>query len=569
MSEITSGVQETTARIVREIDYNAGEAVSEIPRIWIIATIFGGIWGTLEITLGAFIHNLRIPFGGMLLTTIAAFFLTLVAMLYPIKGLLVRMGLIASLCKSLSPGGLIITPMIAIFMEGLLAEIVYRTVGVNIIGAVLAGTLLPLWSFFQKIFGSIIFYGTGLVDIYLQILKASAGFLHAPPAILVAVMLLFLAMFGICGSAGALFFFRHNREALLDFHGHCKIPSNVPAAPEICLPDAERKRVFTASFLSLLILCFAFQFTGQILLSLFLLMALVTLVYATQKQVFFKFVKPKFWMSAFVIVALSGLFLGKRVPQGGVFSIHGFFEGCKMLLRAATLYLFVLSFSRLFAIKDIHRIFRKFGQEQMVPILKRAFDLLPEFLSLYKQQLDIHRKSGRRFSHFLCSVFSSAIAMVNEKGLKILVITGDIETGKTTSAMEIARSLDESGMPYRAVIQPRILAPLQGTIGYKMVLLPGRCESELAVRNESGFGYRFYPKAFRTAARFIRALPRPDIFIVDEFGKLELRGDGHFRYCFSGMHTWGGLWILTMREEYLLEFEKKLRTKFTRVLSIL
>ena len=51
-------VNETTSCVVNEIQCNAGQSISEVKRIWIIATIFGSIWGTLEITLGAFIHKI-------------------------------------------------------------------------------------------------------------------------------------------------------------------------------------------------------------------------------------------------------------------------------------------------------------------------------------------------------------------------------------------------------------------------------------------------------------------------------------------------------------------------------
>ncbi|MDZ7742053.1 MAG: hypothetical protein U5Q03_09950 [Bacteroidota bacterium] len=45
--------------------------------LWLKAAIVGGLWASIEIILGSFLHNLRIPFAGSTLTFIGIALLVL------------------------------------------------------------------------------------------------------------------------------------------------------------------------------------------------------------------------------------------------------------------------------------------------------------------------------------------------------------------------------------------------------------------------------------------------------------------------------------------------------------
>ena len=49
----------------------------EKERFWAYVTAFGALWGSMEITLGSFLHVLRFPFAGILLASISAALLVL------------------------------------------------------------------------------------------------------------------------------------------------------------------------------------------------------------------------------------------------------------------------------------------------------------------------------------------------------------------------------------------------------------------------------------------------------------------------------------------------------------
>jgi len=73
--------------------------------------------------LGSFLHNLKVPFSGNILTAIGIIILISVSYIWKEKGLFWRAGLICAIMKTMSPSAVIFGPMIAIFSEAMLLEI--------------------------------------------------------------------------------------------------------------------------------------------------------------------------------------------------------------------------------------------------------------------------------------------------------------------------------------------------------------------------------------------------------------------------------------------------------------
>jgi len=69
---------------------------------WIKASIIGTIWAAAEIVLGSFLHNLRVPFSGNMLTAIALVILISVSYKWRERGLFWRAGVICALMKTMS-----------------------------------------------------------------------------------------------------------------------------------------------------------------------------------------------------------------------------------------------------------------------------------------------------------------------------------------------------------------------------------------------------------------------------------------------------------------------------------
>ncbi|HNX66600.1 MAG TPA: hypothetical protein PKH02_06930, partial [Bacteroidales bacterium] len=132
---------------------------------WIKASIIGAIWAASEIVLGSFLHNLKVPFAGNLLTGIGIIILVSISYIWKEKGLFWRSGVICALMKTISPSAVIFGPMIAIFSESVLMELSSRIFGRTVVGYLLGSMLAMSWNLFQKIINYIIFYGFDIIGL--------------------------------------------------------------------------------------------------------------------------------------------------------------------------------------------------------------------------------------------------------------------------------------------------------------------------------------------------------------------------------------------------------------------
>ncbi|KAF0237387.1 MAG: nucleotide kinase-like [Prolixibacteraceae bacterium] len=167
---------------------------------WIKASVLGTIWASSEIVLGSFLHNLRVPFSGNILTAIALVILISASYKWKESGLFWRAGVICALLKTMSPSAVIFGPMIAIFSESVLLELSTRLLGRTIPGFILGSALAMSWNLFQKIFNFIIFYGYNIVEVYTNLMKYAEKQLFlkfdavwAP----LVLLLIFYALFGV------------------------------------------------------------------------------------------------------------------------------------------------------------------------------------------------------------------------------------------------------------------------------------------------------------------------------------------------------------------------------------
>lgn len=134
-------------------------------QFWASATSFGAAWGLLEFTLGSFLHNLRLPMSGQIMALIGIVILLAQRQLSPWRGLSLATGLVAMGCKALSPGGIILGPMLGIPAEALLVELGLLLAPRAWSSALLAGGLAALWPVSQKILTQFIYFGGDLLDL--------------------------------------------------------------------------------------------------------------------------------------------------------------------------------------------------------------------------------------------------------------------------------------------------------------------------------------------------------------------------------------------------------------------
>jgi hypothetical protein len=138
---------------------------------WAQATAFGALWGALEITLGAFLHSLRIPLNGAILASLSAALLVAERQMIPKRGISLATAVVAAMCKSISPGGVILGPMVAIVVEGLLVEASLLLSPRALPSAVLAGSVCALWTIGQRLLTQVVYFGSSIIDLYLSLIS--------------------------------------------------------------------------------------------------------------------------------------------------------------------------------------------------------------------------------------------------------------------------------------------------------------------------------------------------------------------------------------------------------------
>ncbi len=176
-------------------------------RFWGYAATFGALWGAIEITVGSFLHGIRLPFGGVVLAGIGAALLVSLQTLLPARGIVLAAGVVCAGIKLLSPAGAVIGPMAAILIESTLVHIALAPVGANAVSGGVAGALASSWALAQKLITQTLFFGVPIVRIYDGVLGQAAKTLHLPTSggpwvagALVCVVALVGASLGVVGS---------------------------------------------------------------------------------------------------------------------------------------------------------------------------------------------------------------------------------------------------------------------------------------------------------------------------------------------------------------------------------
>lgn len=179
----------------------------ETYRFWGYAATFGALWGAVEITVGSFLHALRIPFSGVVLAGFGAALLIALRRVFPVPGVMIAAGLVCAGVKLLSPAGAVVGPIVAILAESLLVEATVRWRGATILSGSVAGALAALWSVLQKLVTQTLFFGMPVLGIYQGIARQAERTLRLPASEGLAAVGLFLsivviggAMFGVVGA---------------------------------------------------------------------------------------------------------------------------------------------------------------------------------------------------------------------------------------------------------------------------------------------------------------------------------------------------------------------------------
>ena len=173
---------------------------SHLDKFWAHVTVFGTLWGGLELTLGTFLHVLHVPKTGLIMVTLSVILLIAQRRIFPARGSTICTGVVAAFIKSLSPGGIIAGPIFGIMSEAIIVELCLLISSQRLVFSVWASVCAITWSQVQSLFKMWIYYGKDFIDALARVVEK---FFRVEWTATVGWTLL-AAFFGIVATIGAV-----------------------------------------------------------------------------------------------------------------------------------------------------------------------------------------------------------------------------------------------------------------------------------------------------------------------------------------------------------------------------
>jgi hypothetical protein len=163
--------------------------------------VFGALWGVVEISLGSVLKTLNIPLSGVVLSAIGLTIALVGRVFVPKKGSTLFIGVIATLLKLFSIGGVIIGPMVGILTEALVAEIVLSIMGKpRLASHMLAGALGVAWVLVQPFVTGPLLFGRTVFVVWLDLIDQGTRYLGLNAAAAIWILAVFLAIYLAIGA---------------------------------------------------------------------------------------------------------------------------------------------------------------------------------------------------------------------------------------------------------------------------------------------------------------------------------------------------------------------------------
>jgi nucleoside-triphosphatase THEP1 len=500
---------------------------------WMKASIVGTIWAASEIVLGSFLHNLKVPFSGNVLTAIGIIILISVSYIWTEKGLFWRAGLICALMKTMSPSAVIFGPMIAIFSEAILLEISVRIFGKTLAGFILGAMLAMSWNLFQKIMNFIIFYGFNIVELYSGLIKYAQKQLDIQFDILWLPIIILLVLYCLFGLVSAIIGIKVGRKILQQPAEYKPIQASVREAHE----ESKIKPAFNHSmvwlFADILLIVSSLVLinnSGWIYWSIFIT-ATVTIWAFRYQRALRQLSKPKFWVF-FVIITMITAFIFSKVQSTANSMEQGLMIGIQMNFRAVIIIVgFAVLGTELYNPR-IREYFLRTYFKQLPMALELSFESLPLMIANIPEFKVILKNPVSVIYQIIAQAEYRLADIKNRSAKKVIIITGAIGQGKTTCLLKIIESLKAKNITVGGFYSPRIMEK-DTTVGYEVVEIKNNIrEKYLRVNGEGGVSkigrYGILPQGFAFGQKALSASgnDRSEVVVIDEVGALELDDKG-------------------------------------------
>jgi nucleoside-triphosphatase THEP1 len=508
-----------------------------LSQIWLKASVVGSIWASVEIILGSFLHNLKIPFSGMILSFISVWLLISFLQVWKENGIILRAGIICALMKSISPSALILGPMIGIFTEALLIELFILMIGKNLIGYMIGGAFAVLATLVQKLVSLLILYGFDFIkilsDLYLFAVK-QIDLEHLSPTFLIILIIFVYIITGMAGAiAGYTTGLKYLKTKSFPEHQHEVVLNTKNKLSENTINQSYSLIFLLINLFSIGAILFLMN-TPHFIAAIVSSVTYIGFCILKYKNSLKRLKKISFWIS-FMIITFAAAFLWNGFSHGAFFSMDGLIIGLKMNARAIIIVIGFASLSVELKNPVIKSILYHRGFASLYQSLSLAFSALPFFLSnLSKSENKKKGISGRSF-HGLLNQAETLLSIFDKEHLlrpQVIIITGEIHQGKTTFAQKIVADLHEQKIRIAGFFSIGLDENGMRT-GFNLIDIESSKQIELCSdkKNEKRLKlgrYFFNPDAISFGNKILESnnIVDKQLIVIDEVGHLELNGQG-------------------------------------------
>lgn len=506
---------------------------TQISEKWIKASIIGTVWASSEIVLGSFLHNLKIPFSGSILTAIAIILLVSVSFVWKDKGIIWRAGLICALMKTMSPSAVIFGPMIAIFAEAVLLEASVRIFGRTYLGFIIGSVLAASWTFAQKIINLLVFYGFNIVELYKGLIIYFEKQLSFQFDTFWMPIFILLSIYVVIGVFSATLGIRTGVKLISQPFTYKPQTYNNKSF----LSKSNTKLEFKYSIIWLVVDVFLIV-ASLLLISLAnwkiwtLSVVIITIIWIVKyKRALRQLSNPKFWIYFMVITMLTA-FVFTQLQSKSL--LDALLIGIEMNFRATVL---ILGFSVL-GTELYNPKIRSFFAKTYFKNLPLALELSAESLPLVIANIPDFKTAFKNPT----KVVSQLIAysefrfkeLQNHQNFiqKIFIVTGNIDGGKTSFIKKLVEVLKEKDIKVGGIYSQKMIENKE-RIGYDVFDIKTN-KSEVFLRTNGNINsekigmFSISPRGLEFGLEILKDVNNieNDIVVVDEVGKFELSGKG-------------------------------------------
>jgi nucleoside-triphosphatase THEP1 len=508
---------------------------SKINQKWLKASVLGCLWASSEIVLGSFLHNLRIPFSGSILTAIGIILLISVSYIWDERGLFWRSGLVCALMKAISPSAIIWGPMIAIFSEAILMEFSVRILGRNILGFAIAGMLAMSWNLFHKILNYIVLYGFNIVELFKDLTKYALKQLNIQTQNIwlpVLVLLIVFMFFGLLAAIAGIYIGKKVKNNPHQIEGiSFKKVAEIQKKKEV-VKFGYSIGWLIADILGMIAFLLVINVSGWIYWTIFG-GSLITIWTIRYHKALKSLQKPKFWISFVVITMLTSFLFSKlQNMENGIYD--GMLIGLEMNFRAAIMIIGFTVIGKEFSNPRIGQFLRKTTFRQLFLSLEVAFETLPFVVANLPSFKDIFRRP----ISIIYQLISQAEFWLEKLTIRlaekpqIFIITGNTGDGKSTLMQKVIKDLKSKNFKISGFVSPSVTIENQ-RIGYDLFDLNSNANSELSriheMSNSVKIGKFYFQKSgveFGKNALTIESTNNSQLICIDEVGPWEVDNKG-------------------------------------------